>query len=288
MKTTRMPRSGSTISSRPTSFLGGKLIDGVSKKSSLKNFPSTHKVISLRELPGGPSLSQWLDSQQMNLFGPDHVPVNHFPPPVNDEASMMNDISGQTSVDSSKALNLQLSLENKLRQQTDVNGSPEYVLTWKRWDMNLGPPICALRARQRRISDKGFTGWRSPDHNKRGGAIQDPNKVLSRMAAGHQINLEDQAVLTGWSTASSRDWKDTPGMATTGTNPDGSIRKRQDQLPRQAAMISGTTSISPTLGTGKSAGLNPEFSLWLMGFPEEWLSCAESGTRSSRKSRQSS
>ena len=35
---------------------------------------------------------------------------------------------------------------------------------------------------------------------------------------------------TGWVTPSARDWKDTPGMAT--TRPDG--RSRLDQLPRQA------------------------------------------------------
>ncbi len=35
-----------------------------------------------------------------------------------------------------------------------------------------------------------------------------------------------------WPTASARDWKDTPGMALTGTNPDGSNRDRLDQLAR--------------------------------------------------------
>lgn len=35
-----------------------------------------------------------------------------------------------------------------------------------------------------------------------------------------------------WPTASSRDWKDSPGMAQTGTNPDGSERNRTDQLAR--------------------------------------------------------
>ena len=40
---------------------------------------------------------------------------------------------------------------------------------------------------------------------------------------------------TGFSllpTASGRDWKDTPGMAVEGTNPDGTLRKREDQLAR--------------------------------------------------------
>lgn len=42
--------------------------------------------------------------------------------------------------------------------------------------------------------------------------------------------------LSPWPTASSRDWKDTPGMATTGVNPDGSERTRLDMLPRVAAL----------------------------------------------------
>lgn len=43
----------------------------------------------------------------------------------------------------------------------DVNGSPECVLTWKHWDMRSGVPICALRGRPRRKSDRDFSGWHS-------------------------------------------------------------------------------------------------------------------------------
>lgn len=50
--------------------------------------------------------------------------------------------------------------------------------------------------------------------------------------------------LTGWVSPSARDWKDSPGMATTAINPDGSKRSRVDQLPRQAAMAGWPT---PTL-----------------------------------------
>ena len=42
--------------------------------------------------------------------------------------------------------------------------------------------------------------------------------------------------LAGWPTASARDWKDSEGMATTGTNPDGTERTRLDQLPRVATL----------------------------------------------------
>lgn len=41
-----------------------------------------------------------------------------------------------------------------------------------------------------------------------------------------------------WATPSSRDWKDTPGMAVEAVNPDGSVRNRMDQLPRMAQVFS--------------------------------------------------
>lgn len=56
-------------------------------------------------------------------------------------------------------------------------------------------------------------------------------------AARGNLTLYGAALLSPRATASSRDWKDTPGMATTGTNPDGSDRSRLDQLPRQASLV---------------------------------------------------
>jgi hypothetical protein len=41
----------------------------------------------------------------------------------------------------------------------DVNGSPEYDLTLKQWDMPSGPPIFRLRAWGRRTSGKDCGGW---------------------------------------------------------------------------------------------------------------------------------
>jgi hypothetical protein len=74
----------------------------------------------------------------------------------------------------------------------------------------------------------------------------------------------------GWATPSIRDWKDTPGMATAGTNPDGSERSRLDQLPRQAAQALGPTSSSSPAGTKNRGALDPAFARWLMGFPVAW------------------
>jgi hypothetical protein len=55
-----------------------------------------------------------------------------------------------------------------------------------------------------------------------------------------------------------RDWKDTPGMAK-----QQGDRKREDTLPRK---IYAREQSPPRSGI-----INPKFSLWLMGYPDNWL-----------------
>jgi hypothetical protein len=106
-------------------------------------------------------------------------------------------------------------------------------------------------------------------------------------------NLDSIAQMAGWPTCSARDHKDTPGMATTGTNPDGSERSRLDQLPRVAHLTSGKTPDGTNAATGKPDAyrLNPGFSLWLMLGPTRaiaWLRCAELAMQSISERRQRS
>lgn len=93
-------------------------------------------------------------------------------------------------------------------------------------------------------------------------------------------DLAAMVCLASWVTPSARDWKDSPGMATTATNPDGSERSRMDQLPRQA---SGVLATGCHAETAKPGQLNPAHSRWLMGYPPEWCDCAPTETRSSRR-----
>jgi hypothetical protein len=147
------------------------------------------------------------------------------------------------------------------------------------------------------------------------GKMPDGRKVTVGLSAASKMHGA-----TLWTTPSSRDWKDSPGMATQAVNPDGSTRTRLYQLPRQVALYPTPTAsladkgVRSTIGAIKEAArnhgpdlaaiavvgamphgpsepmerpgaLNPAFVSWLMGFPLEWESCAPMATPSSRRSR---
>lgn len=92
-------------------------------------------------------------------------------------------------------------------------------------------------------------------------------------------NLGEQVALyTGWSTPTTRDHKD-------GTEKSCENVPVNKLLGREVH-ASGTPPSGTNVSTERPEGfrLNPHFSLWLMGYPDEWESCGERAMQSSRKS----
>ena len=119
-----------------------------------------------------------------------------------------------------------------------------------------------------------MSNWVTPTARK-GGMQSNPENALSRRKRGHQMNLDDQAVLVSWSTP----------RGTDGSN--GGPNQANGALSYDAALTGPPVTGSPA-STAARGQLSPAHSRWLMGFPQEWDDCAVMAMPSSRKSRRSS
>jgi len=282
--------------------------------SEQANFWGIPSVIFSPESAAGRSPSGSPDGQMTVPSGPAPVLASLSPSPGPEVARQTDDIFGQSSDGSSMSADLQTCLESRLRVLLAETGSPLYGLIWKQWTMQSGPPICALRARARRISasDYIFMGWVTPtvadckvSSRMPKPSINPDGRVRSRLDV-----LPSQALLADWSTPRATDGSNGgPNQAGGALTPDAALSGwptpmagtpaqngnnaagNTDYSRAVVALAGGPARITAdgTLLTGCSAGmesggqLNPAHSRWLQGFPPEWDACAVTATRSSHR-----
>lgn len=145
---------------------------------------------------------------------------------------------GRTSTGSSASVALTSSLASRLRARTASLGSTLYKLTWKERLTPAGRSISALRASARPTSDSGSggseKGWKTPRANDGKGSVN----IDTTTRAQADWYLPEEANLTGWTTTTTRDWKDS-GADIVPRSDTG--KDRFDQLPRQANLAGWPT-----------------------------------------------
>lgn len=298
---------------------------------------------SLPESAAGHSLSGSPDGPMNGPLGPPRALASHSVALAVSKPKRTNATFGQHLAGLSPSARLSVFLASRLRQNLDVNGSPEFRLTWKRWVLLSGLRICALRASARPTGGSDCFGWPTPteddldlsepparpahtagvlawptpqahDSHPRGQGNTYENNGAGNACLGRECRkVTARPSPQTWPTPRSEDSEqtgahrgnpDTLNSATklvvspwaTPTVQDSVNNAAQSQFERnslplncEAYLASGQTPCGTNAATGRSAGLvlNPRFSLWLMGFPEEWASCAERAMQSFRKLRRS-
>lgn len=185
-------------------------MSGTFETSPRQTSTDLHNVTFSQALEDGLSHCVWLIGPTTDPSGQALAHASHFLLPERVEGLTMRDTCGPLFGGLSPSADLQASLASRLQAATDVSGSPEYLLTWKQWDMFAGLQICALRASGHPTSGSGCGGW--PTVTALVGYGTDDSPTNQRNSPS------TSTLLKGWTSPVARDYK---GHTTTEAHPGG-------------------------------------------------------------------
>lgn len=228
----------------------------ISERSNPQTSKDLYNTTFSAALQAGRTHCDWLAGLKINPSLREAALVSHSVSPEKAQELKTSDTFGPLFDGSLPSIDLALSLGNRLVAELDVNGSMEYRLTWKQSITKLGRLIYRLAASGRRISGNGCGGWPTPRVNDSTGPQECPNRT-----GGASLKQ-----VAGWGT---------PRVAK--NNGYGSIKRSCDGQARIEDQVTGIiiNGLNVEMVNKEEYRLNPLFSLWLMGYPEEWLPLEE-------------
>lgn len=277
-----------------------------------QTLPGFNSAIFSRASADGVMPCGWQAGPTSAKSGPAPVLASLFPAPENSAGSPTAATCGRNFTGSSASAALQSLLASRLQARLASRGGTLYRMIWRTATTPAGRSISRLQASALRTSGNGCTGAGCPTPagtdgkgGYRGGRMRRGKPSTDRLDVTAQLagwatptasngngprpnplerdfpNLQTQAFLAGWCTPT----------ATDAQRGNGTIRPWDTGLPlaQQASLAdSGPSTNGDGAATESIGQLNPALSLWLMGYPDEWLSCAASATQSCRNRRRRS
>ena len=234
--------------------------------SHLKTLAALTKPTSSQESEDGAELLDLLAGQMIDQYGREAAHANLSARQAKAKGLLTSGTYGLPGIGSFESRALRWFLESKLVPELAWRGSTLFRLTWKRKTTPAGRWFYQLVASALPTSGSDSGGWPTPMAGSpaRNGYNEAGNNDSSRKT----VNL------CPWPTPRASD-------ATGGVEPDGKTGRKLATICAKVGPPSNGSN-APTANKGR---LNPEFSRWLMGYPEGWGSCGATAMQSFQKSR---
>lgn len=172
-------------------------------------------------------------------------------------------------------------------QGSTFDGLPEDVRAWATPTADDANNVTRASGAMQSLA-RDTNQWATPQaHDAQGGKTSEQVQAMRERTGAGVSNLNERTV--AWATPAAQDGKNAstpPSQDTRDTLPGNVGAWAHGTMPSPSEATTAPSDSSPA--KPRRPGLNPRFTLWLMGFPVAWLDSVPLATRSSRRAPKSS